>query len=252
MCRDADDGWIAVEIKRIGTIDAVEQLTRYLERIRLDPAMADCQGVLAAQQIKPQARDAGRVARDRLCRGRPRGAPRRAPAGPHAFRALNRLAAMADEDPVLTERRDGVLLITLNRPDARNAINLDVAEGIAAALEELDADDELTRRRPDRRGQGLQRGHGSQGVRQRQAPVGRGPRLRRDRAQVRAQAADRRRRGLRRRRRVRGRAGLRPDRRLQGRAARHPRGQALARRRRRRAVAPAAPGSPTAWRWSWR
>jgi RecB family endonuclease NucS len=56
MCRDADDGWIAVEIKRIGTIDAVEQLTRYLERIRIDPAMADCQGILAAQQIKPQAR----------------------------------------------------------------------------------------------------------------------------------------------------------------------------------------------------
>ena len=56
MCRDADDGWIAVEIKRIGTIDAVEQLTRYLERIRVDPAMADCRGVLAAQQIKPQAR----------------------------------------------------------------------------------------------------------------------------------------------------------------------------------------------------
>ena len=40
MCRDDEDGWIAVEIKRIGTIDAVEQLTRYLERIRLDPAMA--------------------------------------------------------------------------------------------------------------------------------------------------------------------------------------------------------------------
>ena len=56
MCRDEDDGWIAVEIKRIGTIDAVEQLTRYLERIRLDPAMADCRGVLAAQAIKPQAR----------------------------------------------------------------------------------------------------------------------------------------------------------------------------------------------------
>jgi enoyl-CoA hydratase len=50
---------------------------------------------------------------------------------------------MAD-DPVLTERRDGVLLVTLNRPDARNAVNLPVAEGIAAALEELDADDELT------------------------------------------------------------------------------------------------------------
>ena len=40
MCRDADDGWIAVEIKRVGTIDAVEQLTRYLERIRLDPGSA--------------------------------------------------------------------------------------------------------------------------------------------------------------------------------------------------------------------
>jgi RecB family endonuclease NucS len=56
MCRDDEDGWIAVEIKRIGTIDAVEQLCRYLERIRLDPAMADCRGVLAAQLVKPQAR----------------------------------------------------------------------------------------------------------------------------------------------------------------------------------------------------
>ncbi len=56
MCRDEHDGWIAVEIKRIGTIDAVEQLTRYLARIRLDPAMAGCRGVLAAQEIKPQAR----------------------------------------------------------------------------------------------------------------------------------------------------------------------------------------------------
>jgi RecB family endonuclease NucS len=56
MCRDGGDGWIAVEIKRVGTIDAVEQLTRYLERIRLDPALADCRGVLAAQVVKPQAR----------------------------------------------------------------------------------------------------------------------------------------------------------------------------------------------------
>ena len=37
MCRDAEDGWVAVEIKRIGTIDAVEQLSRYLERIRARP-----------------------------------------------------------------------------------------------------------------------------------------------------------------------------------------------------------------------
>ena len=38
MCRDEDDGWVAVEIKRIGTIEAVEQLTRYLDFIRSDPA----------------------------------------------------------------------------------------------------------------------------------------------------------------------------------------------------------------------
>jgi RecB family endonuclease NucS len=56
MCRDGEDGWIAVEIKRVGTIDAVEQLTRYLERIRLDPAMEACRGVLAAEVVKPQAR----------------------------------------------------------------------------------------------------------------------------------------------------------------------------------------------------
>lgn len=56
MCRDGRDEWIAVEIKRVGTIDAVEQLTRYLERIRLDPALGSCRGVLAAQTIKPQAR----------------------------------------------------------------------------------------------------------------------------------------------------------------------------------------------------
>jgi enoyl-CoA hydratase len=47
---------------------------------------------------------------------------------------------MSDE-PVLTERRDGVLLITLNRPEARNAVNLALAEGVAAALDALDADD---------------------------------------------------------------------------------------------------------------
>ena len=56
MCRDPDDGWIAVEIKRIGTIDAVEQLSRYLGRIRLDPALGECRGILAATVVKPQAR----------------------------------------------------------------------------------------------------------------------------------------------------------------------------------------------------
>lgn len=56
MCRDAEDGWVAVEIKRVGTIAAVEQLTRYLERIRAERAFKSCRGVLAAEQIKPQAR----------------------------------------------------------------------------------------------------------------------------------------------------------------------------------------------------
>ena len=56
MCRDDADGWVAVEIKRVGTIDAVEQLSRYLERMREEPGMAEVRGVLAAQTIKPQAR----------------------------------------------------------------------------------------------------------------------------------------------------------------------------------------------------
>jgi endonuclease len=56
MCRDTCDEWVAVEIKRVATMESVEQLSRYLERIRLDPAMASCRGVLVAKWIKPQAR----------------------------------------------------------------------------------------------------------------------------------------------------------------------------------------------------
>jgi endonuclease len=55
MCKDVDGEWVAVEIKRVATIEAVEQLTRYLGFIRQDPAKAACRGVLAAQAIKPQA-----------------------------------------------------------------------------------------------------------------------------------------------------------------------------------------------------
>ena len=50
---------------------------------------------------------------------------------------------MTDEDTVLTEDADGILVITINRPKAKNAVNLSVAEGIAAALERLDSDDSL-------------------------------------------------------------------------------------------------------------
>jgi RecB family endonuclease NucS len=56
MCRDALDEWVAVEIKRVATMDSVRQLEGYLERIRIDPAMASCRGVLVAKWIKPQAR----------------------------------------------------------------------------------------------------------------------------------------------------------------------------------------------------
>src|SRR6201999_4416159 len=56
MCRDADDGWVAVEIKRGAGVGGVEQLTRYLHRIRPGPSFPSCRGVLAAQTIKRQAR----------------------------------------------------------------------------------------------------------------------------------------------------------------------------------------------------
>ncbi len=51
MCRDDDGGWVAVEIKRVATIEGVEQLTRYLERIRATPGMTACRRILAAQRV---------------------------------------------------------------------------------------------------------------------------------------------------------------------------------------------------------
>ncbi len=56
LCRDADGTAVAVEIKRRGEIDGVEQLTRYLDLLNRDPLLAPVRGVLAAQEIKPQAR----------------------------------------------------------------------------------------------------------------------------------------------------------------------------------------------------
>lgn len=56
LARDADGGTVAVELKRRGDIDGVEQLTRYLELLNRDPLLAPVRGVFAAQQIKPQAR----------------------------------------------------------------------------------------------------------------------------------------------------------------------------------------------------
>ncbi len=56
MCRDAGGASVAVEIKRRGEIDGVEQLTRYLELLNRDPLLAPVSGIFAAQEIKPQAR----------------------------------------------------------------------------------------------------------------------------------------------------------------------------------------------------
>ncbi|MGN6521804.1 MAG: endonuclease NucS, partial [Actinomycetes bacterium] len=56
LCRTNDGATVAVEIKRRGEIDGVEQLSRYLELLNRDPLLSPVQGVFAAQEIKPQAR----------------------------------------------------------------------------------------------------------------------------------------------------------------------------------------------------
>ena len=65
LCRDASGRHVAVEIKRRGEIDGVEQLTRYLDLLNRDPLLAPVEGVFAAQEIKPQART---LAEDRSIR----------------------------------------------------------------------------------------------------------------------------------------------------------------------------------------
>lgn len=56
MCRNDAGGYVAIEVKRRGEIDGVEQLTRYLELLRRDSLLGEVEGVFAAQQIKPQAK----------------------------------------------------------------------------------------------------------------------------------------------------------------------------------------------------
>jgi hypothetical protein len=56
LCKDGEGSTVAVEIKRRGEIDGVEQLTRYLELLNRDPHLAPVEGVFAAQVIKPQAK----------------------------------------------------------------------------------------------------------------------------------------------------------------------------------------------------
>ena len=56
LCRDADDKAVAIEVKRRGEIDGVEQLTRYLNFLNRDPMLRPVRGIFVAQEIKPQAR----------------------------------------------------------------------------------------------------------------------------------------------------------------------------------------------------
>ena len=56
LCRDTDGGAVAIEVKRRGDIDGVEQLTRYLDFLNRDPMLRPVRGVFVAQEIKPQAR----------------------------------------------------------------------------------------------------------------------------------------------------------------------------------------------------
>ena len=105
MCRDGDDEWIAVEIKRIATIDAVEQLTRYLDAH--PPGPRDGELPRRARRAGDQAAGARARAGARagLRRGRPRDAARRARAGSHAVRGLKPLA---HGQPVQVARRSAL------------------------------------------------------------------------------------------------------------------------------------------------
>jgi endonuclease len=56
LCRDTDGRAVAIEVKRRGEVDGVEQLARYVERLNLDPWLRPVRGIFVAQQVKPQAR----------------------------------------------------------------------------------------------------------------------------------------------------------------------------------------------------
>lgn len=129
-------------------------------------------------------------------------------------------------DEVLVERRDGVQIITINRPQAKNALNLAVARAVADAVDELDASDDLRVGVLTRRRDVLGR-DGPQGLPQGREPGDRGPGAGRHHRHPAEEAAHRRRRGLGAGRRVRARAGLRPGGRRRHGQVRRPGGDPL-------------------------
>ena len=138
LCRDAGGGAVAVEIKRRGEIDGVEQLTRYLDLLNRDPLLAPVRGVFAAQEIKPQARVAGHRPRHRLRDPRLRRAARR---GRHGVPALltgahspcDRLAVVPGQDGPVAISARGVRK-SYGAFEAVKGIDLEVRTGEIFAL----------------------------------------------------------------------------------------------------------------------
>ena len=159
---------------------------------------------------------------------------------------------MSDEQAVLTERRGRVLLITLNRPDARNSVNAALAQGLADAVDELDGTDELSVGVLTGAGKGFSSGMDLKAFVRGESPyvdgrgfagIVQGPPKKPLIAAIEGFAVAG---GL--------EIALSADLLVvgQGREARHPGGQAQPRRRRRRAAQAAAADARTTSPWRWR
>ena len=202
--------------------------------------------------VLPHARRRPRRRAPSRCR-HPRGARRRGASPPTRWgscwppapwrqrRTEGRRAPVADE--VLVERRDGVQVITINRPEAKNALDRAVAEGVAAAVDELDASDDLRVGVLTGAGGTFSAGMDLKAFLRGETPAIEGRGLCGITQTPPRKPLIARGRGLGPGRRLRAAAGLRPDRRGGDRAVRRARGEALAGRRRGSGAAAAAAGA---------
>ena len=99
LCRDATGVTVAIEVKRRGEIDGVEQLSRYLERLALDTSLGTVRGMFVAQVVKPQARVLAEARGYRVRRGRLRRAPRPAGRRPQALLTTSRHLRRTRSEP---------------------------------------------------------------------------------------------------------------------------------------------------------